>query len=45
MARAGFIPPSGKHDDTCEYVCNNVRPTCKHACSVCDRKKRDEGRS
>jgi hypothetical protein len=41
---AGFIPPSGLHDLTCEYLCKDVKPTCVHACKVCDAKRAGEGR-
>jgi len=39
-----FIPPSGRHDPTCEFLCKDVKPTCVHACKVCDAKKLKEGK-
>lgn len=40
----GFIPPSGKHDPTCEFLCREPKSSCKHSCEACDVKKRKEGR-
>lgn len=41
---AGFIPPGGLHDPTCEYLCKDVKPACVHACKVCDAKRAKEAR-
>jgi hypothetical protein len=38
MSERDFIPPSGVHDATCEFLCKNPSPSCSHACSVCDAK-------
>jgi hypothetical protein len=36
---AGFLPPSGRHDPSCEFLCSNPSASCRHACSVCDSKR------
>jgi len=38
----GFIPPSGLHDPTCEFLCKNVLTTCAHTCKVCDAKRKTD---
>lgn len=35
-----MIPESGKHDDTCEFLCSMPSGVCQHSCSVCALKKK-----
>lgn len=30
------LPVSGVHDLTCAWLCQAPRPTCTHACRVCE---------
>lgn len=39
-----FIPPSGLHDPSCQFLCRDPRPGCVHACSVCDVKRTNDER-
>lgn len=38
----GFLPPSGLHDPSCEYLCRDPRSTCLHYCRPCDSKRSRE---
>ena len=33
-----FLPPSGKHDSTCMFLCKRPCSSCEHSCKVCDGK-------